>query len=83
VNIAELPVLFSCGRFVSADDRLDVTGLFDAVVSAPQNPVSRKTETDIGRDSFDARCRRHHVKIISLFLLGIFLGAGSLPLRCG
>jgi hypothetical protein len=25
----------------------------------------------------------HHAKIISLFLLSIFLGAGSLPLRCG
>jgi hypothetical protein len=33
---------FSCGGFVSADDQLNVTGLFDAAVSAPQNPVSRK-----------------------------------------
>jgi hypothetical protein len=28
--------------FVSADDRLNVTDLFDAAVSAAQNPVSRK-----------------------------------------
>jgi hypothetical protein len=33
---------FSCGGFVSADDQLNVTGLFVAAVSAPQNPVSRK-----------------------------------------
>jgi hypothetical protein len=30
------------GISISADDRLSVTGLFDAAVSAPQNPVSRK-----------------------------------------
>ena len=29
-------------RLVSADDRLNVTGLFYAVVSVPQNPVSWK-----------------------------------------
>jgi hypothetical protein len=39
---AEL-VDFRAGGFVSADYRLNVTGLFfDAAVSAPQNPVSRK-----------------------------------------
>jgi CheR methyltransferase, SAM binding domain len=31
---------------------LNVTGVFDAAVSGPQNPVSRETETDNGGDSF-------------------------------
>ena|SRR6516164_9250821 len=43
----------SCGRFVSADDQLNVTGLFYAVVSAPKNPVSPEIETSIGGDSFE------------------------------
>jgi len=30
-----------------------VTGLFDAIVSAPQNPVSQGIETDTGGDSFE------------------------------
>jgi hypothetical protein len=40
-NSAEL-VGFRVGDFVSVADRLNVTGLFDAAVSAQQNPVSRK-----------------------------------------
>jgi len=38
--------------FVSTDDRLNVTGLFDATVSGPQKFRFPETETDSGGDSF-------------------------------
>jgi len=39
--------------FVSVDDRFNVTGLFDAAVSARQKSRFPETETDSGGDSFE------------------------------
>jgi uncharacterized protein (DUF1330 family) len=47
-NSAEL-VGFRAGTLVSAYDRLNVTGVFDAAVSVPQNSVSRKPRLTVAQ----------------------------------
>jgi hypothetical protein len=42
--------------FVPADDRLNVTDLFDAAVSASQNPVSRKQRPTVAETRSKMGC---------------------------
>lgn len=50
-----VPAGFLCGRFVSADGRPNVTAFFAAVVSAPQNRVSRKRRPTVAETSSNGR----------------------------
>jgi hypothetical protein len=50
-----VPAGFLCGPFVSADGRPNVTAFFAAVVSAPQNRVSRKRRPTVAETSSNGR----------------------------